>query len=98
MPADLYAFSLYSDTGIQLVADLLNSGDGFSQTISTGLGPGFYTIGLQTITDPPADPSFAITFGAPVNPVPEPTTLTLTALGLVGAAARYRRRRSRREP
>jgi len=29
------------------------------------------------------------------NPVPEPATLTLTALGLGGIVTRYRRRRSR---
>ena len=39
------------------------------------------------------DVSFDLQINAVIRPIPEPTTLTLTALGLIGCAARWRRRR-----
>lgn len=70
---------------------------------SPSLGPGVYnfTIGLADIEIfddgfVPFDTVNSDTFGVTVNGVPEPSTLLLTSLAALGAAA-YRRRRSRAE-
>lgn len=72
-----------------LASETLNSGDGFSGTISSGnLAPGQYCIGLDA--NSPNDPNFSLIFNTPVGGVPEPSTFFLfsAGIGLIGACRR----------
>ena len=72
-----------------LRSETLNSGDGFSGTISSGnLAPGQYCIGLDA--NSPDDPNFSLIFNTPVGGVPEPSTFFLfsAGIGLIGACRR----------
>jgi hypothetical protein len=67
--------------------ETLNSGDGFSETISVGnLAPGQYCIGLDATSA--SDPNFSLTFSTPVSSTPEPGTFVLLSAGLAIAAVR----------
>jgi hypothetical protein len=81
--------------GVPFVEGLRLNADGFNGTVDMS-DPGQFTDIIlplgATLTTGSGTTYPTIT----ANPVPEPATLTLTAVGLAGAATRYRRRVSRR--
>jgi PEP-CTERM motif len=92
-----YVFSAGAASACSSVgSEMLNSGDGFSNTISdSNLSPGEYCIGLDA--NSANDPGFSLTFSSPVSNVPEPGTFMLLLGGFVtmAIASRAASRRTR---
>jgi hypothetical protein len=70
----------------------LNDADMFTATINEMLATNTYQIGL--LANSPDDPPFTITFDTPVEGVivPEPSSLTLLAFGLLAYLSIWRSR------
>jgi hypothetical protein len=78
-----------------LATQTLSSANTFTSTISVGnLAPGQYCIGLDA--NNPDDPSFSLTFGAPVGGAPEPSGFVLlSAFFGVAGIRRLAKKRSK---
>jgi hypothetical protein len=82
---------------VGLLASVIGGGDAQFGSTAKLVSLEFFDAAGQQVTDFSLTSASGTAYGvsAPTTPVPEPATLTLTALGLTGLVTRYRRRRSR---